>query len=148
MARIAKARFHVNSRTASPVAIDSDLPAWKELRKEEVWVEKAHPVAAGALPVSIQPRLKVAILNLMPLKEPTELQLCRMLGRSNAMIEITWCCPDNYSGKNSAPGHLDKFYKRFSQMKGETFDGFIVTGAPIEHLPFEKVSPVAARPLI
>lgn len=134
-----KARFHVDSRKLSPVMIDSDLPAWKELKKEEVWVEEL-PKSGGALPpVSIQPRLKIGILNLMPLKEPTELQLSRMLGRSNAFVEITWLCPDDYSGKNSAPGHLDKYYKRFSQVKGETFDGFIVTGAPIEHLPFDQV---------
>jgi homoserine O-succinyltransferase len=69
--------------------------------------------------------LRVCVLNLMPLKEPTELQLCRMLGRSSVPIDITWCVPDDYSGKNSAPGYLDRFYKRFSQIKSEKFDGFV-----------------------
>ena len=83
--------------------------------------------------------LRVCILNLMPLKEATELQLSRMLARSPVHIEVTWCVPDNYSGKNSAPGYLDAFYRRFSQIKEVKFDGFIVTGAPVEHLPFEDV---------
>jgi homoserine O-succinyltransferase len=62
-----------------------------------------------------------------------------MLGRTNALCDVTFVVPDNYGGKNSAPGYLDNFYKRFSEIKGQQFDGVIVTGAPIEHLPFEEV---------
>ena len=120
-----------------PIALHPEMPCFDLLKKEGVWVVPADPSrksdASGLAP------LRVCIMNLMPLKEGTELQLCRMMGRSNAAVEVTWCIPDNYSGKNSTPGYLDKFYKRFSQIKGERFDGFLVTGAPIEHLPFEQV---------
>ena len=70
-----------------------------------------------------------------------ELQLCRMLGRVSCPIEVTWCVPDNYAGKNSTPGHLEKFYRRLSQITclSNAFDAFIVTGAPVEHMDFENV---------
>jgi len=83
--------------------------------------------------------LRIGIVNLMPLKEPTELQLLRMLGRSAIMAEVTFIVPDQYIGKNCKPGYLDAHYKRFSEVRDEKFDGYILTGAPIEHLPFEKV---------
>jgi len=120
-----------------PLALHPELPCFELLKQEGVWVEADRP--ARSTTASPGGAVHVCILNLMPLKEDTELQLCRMLGRASSPIKVTWCVPDNYVGKNSAPGYLDKFYKRFSQIKGERFDGFIVTGAPIEHLPFEKV---------
>ena len=129
--------FHQTTAARGPIALHPELPCFDLLRKEGVWVVPADPSRKNDIS-GLSP-LQVCVLNLMPLKEPTELQLCRMMGRSNAAVEVTWCVPDNYSGKNSTPGYLDKFYKRFSQIKGERFDGFLVTGAPIEHLPFEQV---------
>jgi homoserine O-succinyltransferase len=124
---------------AGPIRLHPELPCVKQLKQEGVWVEPTETDKEARTRPEMP--VRVCILNLMPLKESTELQLSRMLGRSASHVEITWCVPDNYSGKNSAPGYLDKFYKRFSQIKkdGDVFDGFVVTGAPIEHLPFEEV---------
>ena len=137
VARSSFRSFHRTPTTRGPIALHPELPCFDVLKKEGVWVVPAGAVRKDN--TSTLAPVRVCVLNLMPLKESTELQLCRMLGRSAAAVEVTWCVPDNYSGKNSAPGYLDKFYKRFSQIKGDRFDGFIVTGAPIEHLPFEQV---------
>ena len=123
-----------------PLVLHKDLPCYEQLRQEGLWVEPAASTGSkGGTSIGLVAPLRVCILNLMPLKEATELQLSRMLARSPVHIEVTWCVPDNYSGKNSAPGYLDTFYRRFSQIKQVKFDGFIVTGAPVEHLPFEDV---------
>jgi len=129
--------FMPSPAAAGPIRLNSDMPCYKALKEEGVWVEKTHDShdshSRFGAPV------RVCILNLMPLKEDTELQLSRLLGRTSAPVEITWCVPNNYDGKNSAPGYIDTFYRRFSEIKNKTFDGFIVTGAPIEHLEFEQV---------
>uniref|UniRef100_A0A6U2A4Z6 Homoserine O-succinyltransferase n=1 Tax=Hemiselmis andersenii TaxID=464988 RepID=A0A6U2A4Z6_HEMAN len=119
-----------------PVRFNEELPAFAALRDEGVWVEPAKQ-APRSLPG--MGTVRVGIVNLMPLKEPTELQLLRMMGRSPVMVDIDLIVPDDYVGKNTPPEYLQKFYKRFSDIKDDTYDGFILTGAPIEHLPFEEV---------
>ena len=88
---------------------------------------------------SIKPSIKIGLMNLMPVKPPTETQILRMFGRSPAHVDVTLFVPDTYAAKNTAPEYLSKFYKRWSEIKSEKFDGFIMTGAPIETLPFEEV---------
>ncbi|CAH2214349.1 homoserine O-succinyltransferase [Tepidibacter aestuarii] len=83
--------------------------------------------------------LKVLILNLMPTKSETEIQLLRVLGFNNHYIEITFLTTKTYTSKNTSKEHLDTFYKTFDEIKDEFFDGMIITGAPVEHLEFENV---------
>uniref|UniRef100_UPI0025A29BD5 homoserine O-acetyltransferase/O-succinyltransferase family protein n=1 Tax=Klebsiella pneumoniae TaxID=573 RepID=UPI0025A29BD5 len=75
--------------------------------------------------------LKIAILNLMPTKIVTETQLLRLLGNSPLQVEITLVMTDSHESKNTSQEHLCTFYKRFSEIKGEHFDGMIITGAPV-----------------
>ncbi|MEJ8552863.1 homoserine O-succinyltransferase [Tepidibacter sp. Z1-5] len=84
--------------------------------------------------------LKILILNLMPTKLETEIQLLRVLGFSNHYIEITFLTTKTYISKNTSKEHLDMFYKTFDEIKDEYFDGMIITGAPVEHLDFEDVA--------
>ena len=83
--------------------------------------------------------LEVAILNLMPLKEDTELQLLRKLSTSGKNIKITFVNVTSYKSKTTAPEHMEKFYSTFEEIKNKYFDGLIITGAPVEQMPFEKV---------
>jgi len=119
-----------------PARFHKELPAFQILKDQGVWVEPAQP-NPPAMPGMA--RIRVGIVNLMPLKEPTEIQLLRMIARSAVMVDVDFIVPDNYAGKNTPPGYLDKFYKRFSQVRDETYDGIILTGAPIEHLEFAEV---------
>ncbi|EKX38007.1 hypothetical protein GUITHDRAFT_77569 [Guillardia theta CCMP2712] len=127
--------FHVSRASRLPAILHPDLQAYKSLREEKAWVESSQ-----SKPPPTISSLRICIVNLMPLKESTELQLCRMLARSPVASDIAWVVPNTYSGKNSTPGHLEKFYKRFNEVKGEKYDGIILTGAPIEHLDFEQVA--------
>lgn len=83
--------------------------------------------------------LEVAILNLMPLKEDTELQLLRKLSASGKNIKITFVNVTSYKSKTTAPEHMERFYSTFEEIKNKYFDGLIITGAPVEQMPFEEV---------
>lgn len=83
--------------------------------------------------------LKIAILNLMPLKIKTEKQLLRLISNSMIQIDLTFIHPRSHTSKNTDINHLDTFYKTFEDIKHEKFDGMIITGAPVEHLEFEDV---------
>lgn len=83
--------------------------------------------------------IQIAILNLMPLKEDTELQLLRKLSTSKKNIKITFFNVVSYIGKNTKPEHMKKFYSTFEEIKNKKFDGLIITGAPVEQLNFEDV---------
>ena len=83
--------------------------------------------------------IQIAILNLMPLKEDTELQLLRKLSTSKKNIKITFFNVVSYIGKNTNPEHMKKFYSTFEEIKNKKFDGIIITGAPVEQLNFEDV---------
>src|SRR5690625_4882370 len=84
--------------------------------------------------------LNIAILNLMPEKEKTELQLLRLLGNTPLQVNITFLHTATHLSKNVSKSHLDTFYTTFDKIKDRRFDGMIITGAPVEHLDFEEVN--------
>ncbi len=117
-----------------PVRIPTTLPARNILERENIFVmgyERAQHQ-------DIRP-LRVAILNLMPTKIETETQLLRLLGNSALQVEITLLQTATYQPKNTAADHLIAHYRTWEQVRKEKFDGLVITGAPIEHLPFEGV---------
>ena len=117
-----------------PVKIPSTLPAYQVLKNENIFVMDED----RAISQDIRP-LKIAILNLMPLKEVTETQLLRMLGNTSLQIDPVFIATESYQPKNTDKEYLDAFYRTFDDIKDEAFDGFIITGAPVELLPFEEV---------
>ncbi|MBO1914310.1 homoserine O-succinyltransferase, partial [Microvirga sp. 3-52] len=84
--------------------------------------------------------LNIAILNLMPEKERTELQLLRLLGNTPLQVNVTFLYTATHNSKNISKSHLDNYYETFDDIKDRRFDGLIITGAPIEHLQFEDVN--------
>lgn len=118
-----------------PIRIQNDLPAKKILEDENIFIMDE----ARAMHQDIRP-LQIAILNLMPLKEETEVQLLRSLSNSPLQVDITFLTTDTYVGKNTATSHLDKFYLSHAEVKDKRFDGLIITGAPIEQMEFEEVA--------
>lgn len=117
-----------------PVNIPDKLPSNEILRQENVFVMSE----SQAVHQDIRP-LKIAILNLMPVKITTETHLLRMLSNSPLQVEITLLSTSTHVSKNTPLEHLKTFYKNFEDVKHCRFDGLIVTGAPIEHLGFEEV---------
>ncbi|MGN0164575.1 MAG: homoserine O-succinyltransferase [Lachnospiraceae bacterium] len=118
-----------------PIRVQNDLPAKKILENENIFMMDEE----RALSQDIRP-LKIAILNLMPLKEDTEVQLMRSLSNTPLQIDITFLTTKTYVGKNTAKSHLDNFYLTFEDVKDKKFDGLIVTGAPVEMMEFEEVA--------
>lgn len=117
-----------------PIKVQNDLPAKSILETENIFVMDEHRATSQ----DIRP-LKICILNLMPIKEETELQLLRALSNFPIQTEITLMYVETHVSKNTPASHLNKFYKTFSELKEERFDGLIITGAPVEQLPFEEV---------
>ena len=117
-----------------PIKIPDGLPAADILRDENIFV--MHELRA--LHQDIRP-LKIAVLNLMPTKITTETQLVRLLSNSSLQIDLTLLRVKNHISKNTSEEHMEAFYKDFSAVKGEKFDGLIVTGAPVENLDFREV---------
>jgi homoserine O-succinyltransferase len=117
-----------------PIKIDNDLPAKKILQSENIFIMDED----RAIKQDIRP-LKIVILNLMPLKQQTETQLLRLLSNSSLQVEITLINPKTYESQNTPKEHLFAFYTTFDQIKHRKYDGMIITGAPIEKLPFEEV---------
>lgn len=117
-----------------PVNIPRDLPARTTLEAENIFVMSDEQASHQ----DIRP-LKIAILNLMPLKIATETQLLRMLGSTPLQVEITLLHMASHESRNTSPAHLDAFYATWEDVRDEHFDGLIITGAPIEKLPFEDV---------
>lgn len=118
-----------------PIVIDKDIPAYKILRGERIFVMDKQ--RAGAQ--EIRP-IEIAILNLMPTKETTETQFMRLLSNSPLQVNITLIKTSTYSATHTDKDHLDKFYKTFDEVRNSKFDGMIITGAPVENMPFEKVA--------
>lgn len=118
-----------------PIKIPSQLPAKQILEEENIFVMDD----LRAMSQDIRP-LQIAILNLMPLKEQTEAQLLRMLSNSPLQVEITLLMPKSHTSKNTPKEHLKSFYTTYDQVKDRKFDGMIITGAPVEHLPFREVT--------
>ncbi len=117
-----------------PVKIPSTLPAVKILTEENIFVMDDR----RAMMQDIRP-LKIAILNLMPTKETTETQLLRMLGNTSLQIEITLLSMASHESANTSREYLDAFYRTFDSVKDQKFDGLVITGAPVENMPFEEV---------
>lgn len=118
-----------------PIVIDKDLPAFKILTGERIFVMDSD----RAVTQQIRP-IEIAILNLMPTKETTETQLMRLLSNSPLQVNITLIKTSTYSATHTDKGHLERFYKTFAEVENSKFDGMIITGAPVENLPFEKVA--------
>ena len=117
-----------------PIKVQSDLPVRAILEKENIFVMDE----TRALNQDIRP-LKIGILNLMPLKEDTELQLLRSLSNTPLQLDITFLTVSTHESKNTAQSHINKFYEPFCQIKRRRFDGLIITGAPVEQMEFEEV---------
>ncbi len=117
-----------------PIKIPDNLPAVKTLRDENIFVMTEK----RAIMQDIRP-LKILLLNLMPKKIETETQLSRLLGNSPLQVDLTLMHTKSHESKNTAREHLITFYKTFDQVKEQTFDGMIITGAPVEQMKFEDV---------
>jgi len=117
-----------------PVNIPHTLPARTTLEKENIFVMDEE----RAMHQDIRP-LRVAILNLMPTKITTETQILRLLGNSPLQVDVTLINAITHYSKNTSAEHLLQNYKSFEQVRHEKFDGLIITGAPVETLPFEEV---------
>ncbi|MDR0496382.1 MAG: homoserine O-succinyltransferase [Treponema sp.] len=119
-----------------PIKISRDLPAYNALMEERVFVMTDH----RAEHQDIRP-IKVAIVNLMPTTVDTEIQLLRLLGNTPLQVDISFLHMGSHESRNAPPGHLEKFYSGADEImeKGLRYDGFLITGAPVETLPFEEV---------
>ena len=118
-----------------PIVIDKDIPAFKILTGERIFVMDTD----RAFSQEIRP-IEIAILNLMPTKETTETQFMRLLSNSPLQVNITLVRTATYNPTHTEQAHLKKFYKSFDEIEGRKFDGMIITGAPVENMPFEKVA--------
>ena len=117
-----------------PVNIPDNLPALDVLKEENIFVM----TESRAIHQDIRP-LRLLILNLMPVKITTETHLLRMLSNTPLQVEVTLLNTLSHTSKNTPIEHLLTFYKTFSEVKHKRFDGLIITGAPVELLPFEEV---------
>ena len=118
-----------------PIVISRDIPAYAALKAENIFVMNDE----RAFTQDIRP-LEIAILNLMPTKVETETQFMRLLSNSPLQVNITLVYTESYKSKNTAAAHLERFYKKFDDIKHKHFDGMIITGAPVETMPFEEVA--------
>ena len=117
-----------------PIKVQNNLPAKKVLEDENIFIMDEN----RAISQEIRP-LQIAILNLMPLKEATEVQLMTSLSNTPLQFDITFLTTASYVGTNTAASHLDKFYQTFDDVKDKRFDGLVITGAPVERMEFEEV---------
>ena len=117
-----------------PIKIQADLPAVQVLESENVFV-MTHE---RAMSQDIRP-LNIVILNLMPTKAETETQLMRVLSNTPLQVDVTLLQMATHKSKNTSESYLDTFYKTFDEIREKKFDGMIITGAPVEKLPFEQV---------
>ncbi len=118
-----------------PIKIPANLPAYEVLTREGVMVMSEDQAARQ----DIRP-LRIGLLNLMPKKIQTENQFARLIGATPLQIELSLIRMSEHKTRNTAAEHMESFYRPFQQVKGEKFDGLIITGAPIEHLPFAQVT--------
>ena len=117
-----------------PIKIPNRLPATRTLRSENIFVM----TETRAITQDIRP-LQILLLNLMPTKVDTETQLARVLGNTPLQIDLELIAPAGHISRNTSQEHMLSFYKTFDEVKDRTFDGLVITGAPVEHLPFEEV---------
>ncbi len=118
-----------------PILVQNDLPAKQILESENIFVMDERRASTQ----DIRP-LQIAILNLMPLKEDTELDLLRVLSNFPLQVQITFMMIESHESRHTTASHLNKFYTTHSEVKEEYFDGLIITGAPVELMEFEEVN--------
>lgn len=118
-----------------PIKVPNALPAIEVLQKENIFVMDEK----RAVTQDIR-ELKIAILNLMPIKQETEVQLLRLLSNTPLQIDVVLVRPLCHDSKHTSRDYLKTFYKTFHEIKAHRFDGLIITGAPVEQLPFEEVN--------
>ncbi|MFC5528585.1 homoserine O-acetyltransferase MetA [Cohnella yongneupensis] len=118
-----------------PIKVPDNLPAKEVLAQENIFVMDE----SVAYHQDIRP-LRIAILNLMPTKETTETQLLRLIGNTPLQLEAVLLHPKTHVSKNTSAEHLETFYKTFDEIADQKYDGMIITGAPVEHMPFEEVT--------
>ena len=117
-----------------PIKLPNELPAYKTLTEENIFVM----TETRALTQDIRP-LQIAIVNLMPTKVDTETQLLRLLGNTPLQVEAQLIAMASHESRNTSREHLESFYQTFDAIRNRNFDGMIITGAPVEQLPFEEV---------
>ncbi len=117
-----------------PIKIQSDLPAKEILENENIFVMDE----SRALSQNIR-SLQICILNLMPIKQDTELQLLRAFSNTPLQVDLTFMNTDSHVSQNTSVTHLNKFYNTFDELQSRKFDGLIITGAPVEQMEFEEV---------
>lgn len=117
-----------------PLTLPDRLPAIDLLKQENIFVMDTTRAAAQ----DIRP-LRIAVLNLMPLKITTETDLVRLLSNSPLQIELSFMKVKSHTSKNTPVEHMKAFYTDFEEMRHHNYDGFIITGAPVEHMDFEEV---------
>ena len=117
-----------------PIKIPNDLPAVDVLHRENIFVM----TQGRAVSQDIRP-LHILLVNLMPKKIQTEVQFSRLLGNTALQIELDLAAPASHQSANTPAEHLQAFYKPFEEVMQHNYDGCIITGAPVEHLPFEEV---------
>ena len=117
-----------------PIKIPADLPATETLHKENIFVM----TESRATTQDIRP-LKILLLNLMPTKIATETQLARLLGNSPLQVDMEFLQTASHTPKYTSAEHMISFYKHFEDVKDNKYDGLIITGAPVEQMPFEEV---------
>ena len=110
-----------------PIKIQSDLPAKAEMDENRAISQNIRP-------------LEIIVLNLMPIKQDTELQLLRGLSNTPLQIDVTFLQMSSHVSKNTSASHIKKFYQTFEEIKNNNYDGMIITGAPVEKLEFEEVN--------
>ncbi len=118
-----------------PIKIPDDLPATSVLEAEGVMVMRE----ADAIRQDIRP-LKIGLLNLMPNKVTTETQIARLLGSTPLQLELTLVRITNHVARHTPADHMLSFYRPWEEVRDERFDGFVITGAPVERMPFEEVT--------
>lgn len=117
-----------------PIRVQNDLPVKEILERENIFVMDEF----RATHQDIRP-IRIGLLNLMPLKEETELQILRSLSNTPLQVDVIFVNVSSHESKNTPTSHLNKFYQTFEEIKDQKFDGFIITGAPVEQMPFEEV---------
>ena len=117
-----------------PIKIPNELPAYRTLTEENIFVM----TETRAMTQDIRP-LHIAIVNLMPTKIDTETQLLRLLGNTSLQVETDLIRMESHESRNTSQEHLATFYKTFPEIRSRNYDGMIITGAPVEHLPYEEV---------
>ena len=117
-----------------PIKVQGELPAKEILERENIFVMDEN----RAIHQDIRP-IQIIILNLMPLKEETELQLLRSLSNTPLQVDVIFLTMSSHESKNTSTSHLNQFYLQFEDVKEREFDGMIITGAPVEQMEFEQV---------